>query len=347
MNIDLEQIVKPLLKWFQKEKRDLPWRKTNDSYRIWISEIMLQQTRVEAVKEYYKRFLDELPTLKELAMVEEDQLLKLWQGLGYYSRARNLHKCAKILIEQGKTELPRDYEKLKKLPGIGPYAAASIGSIAYQLKTPAIDGNVLRVMTRIHEDSRDIMKQKVREEYFLKLSKIMPNNTRNFTESLMELGALICLPNGFPLCQSCPLSFICQSYKNQTMLQYPVKKKIEKRKREEKTILILEYKDKIAIQKRPDNGLLASLYEFESINEKLSLEELKKYLNQKKIKIMNIKQLKEAKHIFSHLEWHMVGYHIICKILPEKEYLWVTKEELETKYSLPTAIMIYAKDLKK
>ncbi len=347
MNIDLEQIVKPLLKWFQKEKRDLPWRKTNDSYRIWISEIMLQQTRVEAVKEYYKRFLDELPTLKELAMVEEDQLLKLWQGLGYYSRARNLHKCAKILIEQGKTELPRDYEKLKKLPGIGPYAAASIGSIAYQLKTPAIDGNVLRVMTRIHEDSRDIMKQKVREEYFLKLSKIMPNNTRDFTESLMELGALICLPNGFPLCQSCPLSFICQSYKNQTMLQYPVKKKIEKRKREEKTILILEYKDKIAIQKRPDNGLLASLYEFESINEKLSLEELKKYLNQKKIKIMNIKQLKEAKHIFSHLEWHMVGYHIICKILPEKEYLWVTKEELETKYSLPTAIMIYAKDLKK
>ena len=347
MNIDLEQIVKPLLKWFQKEKRDLPWRKTNDSYRIWISEIMLQQTRVEAVKEYYKRFLDELPTLKELAMVEEDQLLKLWQGLGYYSRARNLHKCAKILIEQGKTELPRDYEKLKKLPGIGPYAAASIGSIAYQLKTPAIDGNVLRVMTRIHEDSRDIMKQKVREEYFLKLSKIMPNNTRDFTESLMELGALICLPNGFPLCQSCPLSFICQSYKNQTMLQYPVKKKIEKRKREEKTILILEYKDKIAIQKRPDNGLLASLYEFESINEKLSLEELKKYLNQKKIKIMNIKQLKESKHIFSHLEWHMVGYHIICKILPEKEYLWVTKEELETKYSLPTAIMIYAKDLKK
>lgn len=347
MNIDLEQIVKPLLKWFQKEKRDLPWRKTNDSYRIWISEIMLQQTRVEAVKEYYKRFLDELPTLKELAMVEEDQLLKLWQGLGYYSRARNLHKCAKILIEQGKTELPRDYEKLKKLPGIGPYAAASIGSIAYQLKTPAIDGNVLRVMTRIHEDSRDIMKQKVREEYFLKLSKIMPNNTRDFTESLMELGALICLPNGFPLCQSCPLSVICQSYKNQTMLQYPVKKKIEKRKREEKTILILEYKDKIAIQKRPDNGLLASLYEFESINEKLSLEELKKYLNQKKIKIMNINQLKEAKHIFSHLEWHMVGYHIICKILPEKEYLWVTKEELETKYSLPTAIMIYAKDLKK
>lgn len=347
MNIDLEQIVKPLLKWFQKEKRDLPWRKTNDSYRIWISEIMLQQTRVEAVKEYYKRFLDELPTLKELAMVEEDQLLKLWQGLGYYSRARNLHKCAKILIEQGKTELPRDYEKLKKLPGIGPYAAASIGSIAYQLKTPAIDGNVLRVMTRIHEDSRYIMKQKVREEYFLKLSKIMPNNTRDFTESLMELGALICLPNGFPLCQSCPLSFICQSYKNQTMLQYPVKKKIEKRKREEKTILILEYKNKIAIQKRPDNGLLASLYEFESINEKLSLEELKKYLNQKKIKIMNINQLKEAKHIFSHLEWHMVGYHIICKILPEKEYLWVTKEELETKYSLPTAIMIYAKDLKK
>lgn len=347
MNVEIEQIVKPLIKWFQKEKRDLPWRKTNDSYQIWISEIMLQQTRVEAVKEYYKQFLKVVPTLQDLAAIEEDQLLKLWEGLGYYSRARNLQKCAKYLFLQGKKELPRDYEELKKLPGIGPYAAASIGSIAYQLKTPAIDGNVLRVMTRIYEDDRDIMNKKVRDDYFFKLSKIMPENTRDFTEGLMELGALICLPNGNPLCDSCPLSFLCKSFKNKTMLNYPVKKKLEKRKIEEKTILILEYHDKIAIQKRPNKGLLASLYEFYSLEEKYSINQLKKYLKQIKIDYVNIELLKETKHIFSHLEWHMVGYYIHCASVPENSFIWVTKEELETKYSLPTAISIYANNIKK
>ena len=346
MNVELEKIVKPLLEWFQKEKRDLPWRKTNDSYKIWISEIMLQQTRVEAVKEYYKRFLSELPTLSDLANIEEDRLLKLWEGLGYYSRARNLQKCAKCLVDNGKKELPRDYDELKKLPGIGPYAAASIGSIAYNLKTPAIDGNVLRVMARIHEDNRDIMNKRVRDDYFFRLSKIMPSNTRDFTESLMELGALICLPNGTPLCESCPLSFLCKSYQHLTMLNYPNKKKIEKRKKEEKTILILEYQNKIAIQKRPETGLLASLYEFYQVEGKQTKKYIKEYLKKEKIDYIEIIPLKETKHIFSHLEWHMIGYHIICKKLPEKDLLWVTKEELKTKYSLPTAINSYAKALK-
>lgn len=344
---ELKQIVKPLLTWFEKEKRDLPWRHTSDSYKIWISEIMLQQTRVEAVKEYYKRFLNVLPTLKDLANVDEDKLLKIWEGLGYYSRARNLKKCAEQLIQNNQTELPRDYELLKKLPGIGSYAAGSIGSIAYNLKTPAIDGNVLRVMTRIFEDDRDIMREKVRKEYFEKISKIMPDNTRDFTESLMELGALICVPNGEPLCKKCPISFLCQAFIHGTTNKYPNKKKEAKRKIEIKTIIILEYNEKIAIQKRPSTGLLASMYEFYNCENKLSEKQLIEYLKKDRVELKDITALGDTKHIFSHIEWHMTGYLVHCKKINENRFLWVTPEKLENTYSLPTAFHFYAKQIKR
>lgn len=345
MKIELEKMVDPLLEWYQKEKRDLPWRHTNDSYKIWISEIMLQQTRVEAVIEYYERFLKELPDLESLAKVSEDKLLKLWEGLGYYSRARNLKKCAETLVENQQKYLPRDYEELKKLPGIGPYAAASIGSIAYHLKTPAIDGNVLRVMTRIYEDDRDIMKAQVRNDYFEKLAKIMPENTRDFTESLMELGALVCLPNGLPKCECCPLRFLCLAHIHGTMMDFPKKKKENKRKIEEKTIIVLEYENKIAIQKRPEKGLLASLYEFYNMEGIYSEEEIKEKL-QKEIDILKIKPLGDSKHIFSHIEWHMTGFYISCKEMPKKTFTWVTKRELKEKYSFPTAFSKYAYQIK-
>ncbi|MCI8575337.1 MAG: A/G-specific adenine glycosylase [Bacilli bacterium] len=341
MNNNLNEIVDPLLNWFQKEKRDLPWRHTNDSYKIWISEIMLQQTRVETVITYYKRFTKALPNLKSLSEVEEDQLLKLWEGLGYYSRAKNLKKCAKIIIMNNKTELPRDYDSLLKLPGIGPYAAGSIGSIAYGLKTPAIDGNVLRVMTRLHEDDRDILNIKVRQDYYKKIQQIMPEDTRNFTESLMELGALICLPKGSPLCERCPVSFFCQSYHHQTMLNYPIKKKEIKRRIEEKTIIILQYQDYYAIQKRKANGLLASMYEFCNISYKLNEEELKKWLKKQKIIFQKVKDLGTTKHIFSHLEWQMNGFWVECRMKPEIDFFWVKKEELKTKYSIPNAYIKY------
>lgn len=346
MKQNLNKMTEPLLKWFDNNKRNLPWRETNDPYKIWISEIMLQQTRVEAVKEYYLRFIKEIPTIQDLANIEEDKLLKLWEGLGYYSRARNLHKCAKQLIANHQYELPRDYVELKALPGIGPYAAASIGSIAYNLKTPAIDGNVLRVMTRILEDDRDILNQKVRKDYFEKLKQIMPNDTRNFTEGLMELGALICLPNGEPKCDICPMNFLCQSYKNQTMMEYPKKKKEINRKMEEKTILILEYNNKIAIQKRPEKGLLASLYEFYSLNEPHSVESLKKELEKLEITYEKIIPLGKSKHIFSHIEWKMTGFYILCKKEIKKNFIWVTKEELQNHYSVPKAYSYYAKQIK-
>ena len=343
--IELQKMVVPLIEWFQKEKRDLPWRKTNDSYKIWISEIMLQQTRVETVKEYYKHFLSELPTLHDLAKVKDDKLLKLWEGLGYYSRAKNLKKCAIEIAEKGLQELPRDYEELKKLPGIGPYAAGSIGSIAYNLKTPAIDGNVLRVMTRLLEDERDIMKSSIRKEYFQILQQIMPENTRDFTESLMELGALICLPNGIPKCQECPISFLCQSYSHQSMLNYPNKKKELQRKIEQKTIIILEYNQKFALQKRPEQGLLASLYEFYNVSGKLTKKELKEQLKKDKIEYAEVIALNESKHIFSHLEWEMIGYFVHCKKRPKKQFVWASKEEIKNKYSLPNAYSKYIKQI--
>ena len=331
MKNNLEEIVSPLLEWFQKEKRDLPWRHTKDSYKIWISEIMLQQTRVEAVKEYYQKFIKELPTIKDLAEVDENKLLKLWEGLGYYSRARNLKKCAQTIIEAKKTSLPSDYEELMELPGIGPYAAGSISSIAYGKKNPAIDGNVLRVMTRIFEDDRDIMNAKVRKDYFEKLQEVMPDNTRDFTESLMELGALVCLPNGLPLCEVCPLSFLCQSYKHQTMLDYPTKKKESKRKIEEKTIIILEHNGQYAIQKRPSKGLLASMYEFINLEGFFSEKELIKWLKEQKIVYEQIEDLGNAKHIFSHLEWHMKGFLIICKKNENMNFIWANKKEFIVK----------------
>lgn len=344
--MNLEKIVNPLLNWFQENKRDLPWRHTNDSYKIWISEIMLQQTRVEAVKDYYLRFINSLPTLESLANVEEDKLLKLWEGLGYYTRARNLKKCAETLINQKETELPRNYEELMSLAGIGPYTAASIGSIAYGLKTPAIDGNVLRVMTRLHEDNRNILDAKVRKDYFELLSKIMPEDTRNFTEGLMELGALVCLPNSVPNCESCPLKKFCQSRKNNTFMNFPVKTKAKARKVVEKTIFILEYQGKIAISKRPEIGLLASLYEFPNIDQLLQEENLLTYLEERNWSVDHYLSLKTAKHIFSHVEWNMIGYHLFLKKKPEEAYLWVNRNKILQEYSIPEAFSKYKNSLK-
>ena len=335
---ELRKIVAPLLEWFSQNKRDLPWRETTDSYKIWISEIMLQQTRVEAVKEYYKRFLKTLPTIKDLANVEEDKLLKLWEGLGYYSRARNLKKCAEVVLKGGNTDLPRNYDELLALPGIGPYAAGSIGSIAYGLKTPAIDGNVLRVMTRLHEDERNILNVKVRMDYYSKIEKIMPENTRDFTESLMELGALVCLPNGAPLCPKCPLQHFCEAFNNETILKYPVKDKPKARKIEEKTILILEYEKEFAILKRNDKGLLASLYEFPNIDKEKSEVEIKEMFENIGAEFIC---LGTSKHVFSHIEWHMIGYYIKLKEKPNIEYTWVNKEEMKSTYSIPNAFSKY------
>ena len=333
-----------LLLWYEENKRDLPWRHTKDPYKIWISEIMLQQTRVEFVKRYYERFLNTLPTLKDLSEVSEEVLLKLWQGLGFYSRARNLQKCAKILIERGENTLPDSKEELMKLPGIGDYTSGAILSIAYLKPYPAIDGNVIRVLSRVYMDSRDFLKPEIKEEYSKLLKELMLDfSSDNFTQSFIELGALICLPNGTPKCFLCPLKKCCMSYKNKVQEQYPFKKEKKKRTILLKTILIYTYKEKYAILKRDKKGLLASMYEFPNIDEELNLKELKNYLKEHSISYSKIESFGTKKHIFSHLEWHMKIYKIeLSKEI--KPYLFATKKELQDNYSLPTA---FSKLLKK
>lgn len=336
-------IISLLLEWYSTHKRDLPWRKTKDAYAIWISEIMLQQTRVEAVIDYYNRFLKEVPNLKILASLPEDRLLKLWQGLGYYSRVRNIQKTARLLVEQGKNTLPSTYEQLLQLPGIGTYTAGAIASIAYQENVPAIDGNVLRILTRILGDYDDIALPKTKAKYECQLKPYMPKEqSGNLNQAMMELGATICIPNGLPRCNICPVASYCVAYQKGLLSSLPVKKKKEARKVISKTVFLYINQNQYAIQKRPDKGLLASLYEFPNLDQHLNQDALEDYLKQHKISYTSIIPTKEYKHIFTHLEWNMIGY-LICLNKPIPQYTWATLEELNTIYSLPTA---FAKFLK-
>lgn len=342
---NIEKIIPNLLEWYSKYKRDLPWRKDKDAYHIWISEIMLQQTRVEAVIDYYNRFLKYIPNLKTLATISEDELLKLWQGLGYYSRARNLQKTAKQLIKEDKTELPSCYQELLKLPGIGTYTAGAIASIAYGEPVPAVDGNVLRVATRIIGSYDDIALPKTKTKYEQILLSIMPEkNAGDFNQALMELGATICIPNGLPRCNICPVSSYCRAYQKGLLATLPVKSKKSIRKIIYKTVFLYCYQDKVAILKRPDTGLFASLYEFPNVDCHMNLQEVESYLNQKGFIYQNIHSINPYSHTFTHLEWNMIGYRIDLEQSYDS-FVWVTLHELETIYSLPTAFSKFVKEL--
>lgn len=337
-----DESVFNLISWYQKNKRDLPWRHTKDAYKIWISEVMLQQTRVDTVIDYYNRFIREIKDMKTLANISEEKLLKLWEGLGYYSRARNLQKCAIELVSKNKNNLPKSKEELLSLPGIGPYTAGAILSIAYLQKEPAIDGNVLRVLSRVYKDKRDMLNKNVRKEYEEILKKLMSNYlARDFTESLIELGALICLPNTTPKCLSCPLNQTCLAFLDNEVLNYPVKHPKAKRKIIEKTVFVYTYKNTYQIQKRKEK-LLHGLYEFPSIDE--FIKDVETYLKKKNIDYQDIKYLGEYKHVFSHLEWHVRAYQI--QLTKKNEELYVTKQDLVKKYSIPTSFQGILKNIK-
>lgn len=352
----LSSAYAPLLSWYRKNKRDLPWRGTTDAYRIWISEIMLQQTRVEAVKPYYFRFMEHFPTVEALADAPEEELLKCWEGLGYYSRARNLKKAAEIITEQYGGKLPASREALLSLPGIGSYTAGAIASIAYGIPAPAVDGNVLRVLSRVTGSREDILKQSVKRKMEeLVLNVIREGEAGDFNQALIETGAVICVPNGEPLCGECPFYTVCAARAQGLTGEIPVKSPKKKRKIEEKTVLLLEFREKIAIRKRKEDGLLASLYEFINLPGKLSVEEAAALAGEKAI----VRKLPDAKHIFSHTEWHMNGYLILADKLAEEDMdgllarfgqddtpvLFVNFEELKETYPIPNAFMAYKKYL--
>ena len=344
---NLEKIAPPLVKWYQQNKRILPWRKEKNPYKIWISEIMLQQTRIEAVKEYYHRFMQELPTVNDLAGIEEERLLKLWQGLGYYNRARNLKKAAIIINEEYQGEMPSSYAELLKLPGIGEYTAGAIASIAYNEKVTAVDGNVLRVISRIIGSKKNVLEEATKREITTMLENIIPEEAGDFNEGLMELGETICLPNQQPLCEKCPLKQHCYAYQNNLTLELPIREKEQKKNEEEKTVLIFKTTEgKIAIRKRPDKGLLAGMYEFPNKNKTFTKKEIEKVVGEYQLQANSVKKIGTHKHVFTHKIWKMKAYQVEVQE-ENKAFVWVTLEQLKQAYPMPTAFQAFVKILEK
>ncbi|WP_101698478.1 A/G-specific adenine glycosylase [Clostridium minihomine] len=343
--LDLQRIVSPLLCWYDQSARVLPWRENPEPYRVWVSEIMLQQTRVEAVKPYYERFLSALPTVDALAQAPEETLLKLWEGLGYYNRVRNLQKAAVLIMEQYDGVIPASFESLLSLPGFGEYTAGAVASIAFGLRVPCVDGNVLRVVSRLTADNRNMLDAKVKKQVTEVIRQILPERTGDFNQSLMELGATVCLPNGAPLCDKCPLAGLCLAKKKGLMASLPVKVSKKPRVIEERTVFVLCSGGQVALRRRPNRGLLAGLWELPSVSGKLTAEQAEKQLKDWGATDVNICSLAPAKHIFSHREWHMAGFAAKEKE-PFGDFIWVTDEELLRDVTLPSAFKSYAEFLK-
>ena len=346
----LNEIVQPLISWYRQNKRILPWRDQKNAYYTWVSEIMLQQTRVEAVKPYFLRFIGELPDVKALAECPEEKLMKLWEGLGYYNRVRNMQTAAQNVVSEYSGILPASYEELLALKGIGSYTAGAIASIAYDIPVPAVDGNVLRVFSRITEDRQDIMKQSVRRQVEEKLLGIMPKEAPgDFNQALMELGAVVCVPNGPARCTECPVAAFCRAYHHGIVDELPVKAPKKKRTIENRTVLVIQDGERTAIHKRPQEGLLAGLYELPNVEGHLSMDEALQKVKEMNLEPLHIETLPEAKHIFSHIEWRMTGYRIRVSSLEERKeslFIFTEKKQSEKQYAIPSAFRAYIKYMK-
>ncbi|MBE5922405.1 MAG: A/G-specific adenine glycosylase [Lachnospiraceae bacterium] len=344
-----------LLFWFDRNRRILPWREDPTPYHVWVSEIMLQQTRVEAVKPYYDRFLAELPDVQALADAPEQQLLKLWEGLGYYNRVRNMQLAAQQIVTDYYGEIPQKYEVLLELKGIGSYTAGAISSIAYGNAVPAVDGNVLRVLARNLEYDGDILKDSTKKYFFSLLKEHMPKDRAgDFNQALMELGATVCIPNGKPLCEDCPIYGTCLARKHDTTSKYPVKATKKQRKIVDKTIFrIFNENGELLLHKRADEGLLAGLWELPNIDEKYIVGEpgnemIRRIFAQDVIS----QQTGTDKHIFSHIEWHMTCITLRGLTWDSKVYerlqqcfgsnlIFASLNEIEKKYPLPAAFSMW------
>lgn len=332
-----ENLAALLLPWYETNQRDLPWRRELTPYRVWVSEIMLQQTRIEAARDYFTRFMLALPDIPALAAAPEDQVLKLWEGLGYYSRARNLHKAAKILCAEYEGALPADCKALRGLPGIGDYTAGAIASIAFGLPEPAVDGNVLRVCARLTCCAVSIAEPKVKTAFREALRALFPKGRcGDFTSALMELGETVCTP-GTPTCAQCPLAEACLANRRREQGKYPVMPVKKARRMEARTVFLLERGGRFALCQRPGQGLLAKLWEFPNAEGFLSAEQAFEQAKNWGCAPQSAKLAGQAVHIFTHLEWHMVGWHIVCGDAPG-DFAWTDDVEA---YALPTAFRVY------
>lgn len=345
----LSKIVKPLSDWYKDAHRALPWRDEPTPYHVWLSEIMLQQTRIEAVIPYYHRFLSALPDVAALADADEELLLKLWEGLGYYSRVRNLKKAAVTVVTEYGGELPRTAEELRRLPGIGDYTAGAIASISFGEPTPAVDGNVLRVIARVTGDRRNVLSPDMKKDVTNALRAVYPSgdSSATLTEALMELGERVCIPNGTPACHACPIRTLCTACKEGTTDVIPLREKNKARRKESVTVLLLhcESTDRYAIRKRPPTGLLASLWELPNVGAHITEEEARDAAVSLSLMPKSVTPLADAKHLFTHVEWDMRGYLLET----EKEcvdFFWVTREELRDTYAVASAFRAYRKEIK-
>ena len=330
--LPIEQLPIPLLEWYRDNARTLPWREDPTPYHVWVSEIMLQQTRVAAVLDYYARFMAELPDVAALAQVPEGRLMKLWQGLGYYSRARNLQAAARQIMGEYGGVFPSQYDQVRALKGVGDYTAGAICSIAFKQPVPAVDGNVLRVVTRINGDQRDITAQATKRAIAAQLSPIIPLHAPDkFTQAMMELGATVCLPNGAPQCQRCPARNFCVAHAQDSWSRIPVKAPKRPRRIEERTVWLLVHENRVALRQRPPKGLLAGLWEFPNELEGQLPPEWTGDMPQGRFGGV-------ARHIFSHVEWHLTAQVVRLEgdQLPTG-WVWCTWQELTDIYAVPNA----------
>jgi len=333
-------MTEKLLQWYDSSARNLPWRASTDPYSIWLSEIMLQQTRVDTVIEYYKNWLKIFPTIQDLANASEEQILRQWQGLGYYSRARNFHKAAKLIVEREQGQFPETAELWRTLPGVGEYTAAAIASIAYNQAIPVFDGNVIRVMTRImgikEDPTKKVVKDRLLQQSMKWISTVRPGD---YNQAMMELGATICLPNGKPLCTSCPISQCCRISKSVEWRDIPLKKATVRKKVEQRTVFILRNQEKILIQKRADKGLLANLWELPNVEGYLDQREVQAWLLTRNYSPTSIVQIDQIfKHVFSHIEWVMKLWLIdVENVLWGEQTDWISTKESKMQYAIPVA----------
>ena len=378
-----KESVPALLLWYAYNARVLPWREDPTPYHVWISEIMLQQTRVEAVRGYYERFLTELPDIPSVAEASEDRLVKLWEGLGYYSRVRNIAKAARVLCETYGGNLPADYALLRSLPGIGEYTAGAIASIAFGLPVPAVDGNALRVYARLTGYRDDIrsesFKRQVRDQLSATISDYISSENDSFfpkdpdtaegtvpgrfNQAVMDLGATVCVPNGKPHCDVCPLSHLCTAFRQNLTGEIPAKPAGKAKPVEKKTVLVIRDGDRVLLRRRPKSGLLAGMWEFPNVTGHLSSAGAKKAAEEiSGIVPARAKRLPDSRHRFSHVEWLMRGYTVFADGTTERgarpetgehfpkeddgtgentEFVWVTAEQITAEYGIATAFRTY------
>ena len=350
----MDKFSEELLNWYHLKRRVLPWREDPAPYHIWLSEIMLQQTRVETVVDYYLRFIERLPDVRSLAEASEETYVKLWEGLGYYSRVRNLHKAALVIEEKYAGVIPGSSKELIGLPGIGPYTSAAIASIAFGEAVPAVDGNLLRIFSRLTLYTENIRAPEAFRKAVDYYTRRMPDRVNeqgadnpcgDFNQALMDLGAMICLPNSEPLCGDCPLAGKCRAHRERPgeESQLPVMPARKEKKTEFLTVFVIRCEELTAVRKRPAKGLLAGLYEFPNAKGTLETEEAVKWLRDHGVEPIRIRRTQDAEHVFTHKIWKMRGYEVQADVLSDEKipFIMAGKRELKEKYSIPSAFSAY------